>query len=130
MASANGKAIVDDRPSVDDHSHELGRVAVGVIMNPRRGSGIEDDLLIGDALVTRSEGDRVDRGWKGRGLHGIRRRIRADCSGSWLSEGYASTITARWSTRVAVGRAVPLATECTFRRDRWLRRQTSEPVPS
>lgn len=59
IASANGKAICNDHPPVDVSPENWRTLSLGVIMNPRRGSGIEDDFLIGDLLIQDQEGIRL-----------------------------------------------------------------------
>lgn len=63
IASANGKAIVNDHPSEDVTPSNWRNLSLGVIMNPRQGTGIEDDFLIGDLLVQDQRGiDLIESG--------------------------------------------------------------------
>lgn len=63
VASANGKDVVNDHPSVDVSPQNWRELSHGTVMNPRRGVGIEDDFLIGDILVKSQEGiELVDSG--------------------------------------------------------------------
>ena len=63
VASANGKDIVNDHPEEDVTPLNYGDVSLGVLMNPRRGKGIEDEFLVGDLLVKRQEGiDLIEDG--------------------------------------------------------------------
>ena len=50
IASANGKPLVDEHPEqiVTPDTHEG---APGTVMNPRRGKGAHDDLLVADIIV-------------------------------------------------------------------------------
>jgi hypothetical protein len=50
MASGNGKPVVDEHPDqvVTPETHEG---APGVSLDPRRGTGIEDDLLVMDLII-------------------------------------------------------------------------------
>lgn len=52
VASANGKAATVDHPPVDVTPDNWRELAVGFAVNPRRGEGILDDLLLGDIIVT------------------------------------------------------------------------------
>lgn len=56
IASANGKDLVNDHPSEDVSPENWRELSHGTLMNPRRGSGVEDDFLIGDILVKSKEG--------------------------------------------------------------------------
>jgi hypothetical protein len=51
VASFNGKPFVLDHPTVDVTPENWRDLAKGVILDPRQGSGAEDDLLIADVLV-------------------------------------------------------------------------------
>jgi hypothetical protein len=63
VASANGKDIVNDHPQDDVSPLNWRELSLGTLMNPRRGSGIEDDFLIGDLLVKSQEGiDLIESG--------------------------------------------------------------------
>jgi hypothetical protein len=65
IASLNGKSIVDDHPEEDVHPGNWGDHTVGVVLNPRRGEGPMDQMLLADFLVTKQAGiDAVRRGKK------------------------------------------------------------------
>jgi len=51
MASLNGKSVTDDHPPVDVSPENWTALEKGVVMNPRRGKGAEDDLLFVDLLI-------------------------------------------------------------------------------
>lgn len=51
MASLNGKSVTDDHPDVDVSPENWKELEKGVVMNPRRGKGAEDDLLFVDLLI-------------------------------------------------------------------------------
>lgn len=59
IASANGKDIVDDHPNQSEPEEDgwdvnpsnYGMVSKGVVLNPRRGTGADSDLLIGDVMI-------------------------------------------------------------------------------
>lgn len=51
MASLNGKPVVNDHPDDNVHPENWKDVAVGTAMNPRRGSGIQSDLLVMDIVI-------------------------------------------------------------------------------
>ena len=55
IASFNGKPFTLGHPDDGVDPENWNELAAGVIMNPRQGVGIEDDLLIGDILVTKQE---------------------------------------------------------------------------
>src|SRR5262249_15831093 len=52
LASAQGKPIVDQHPAEAVDPDNWNRLAVGVVLNPRRGTGIRDDMAIADFLIT------------------------------------------------------------------------------
>ena len=52
LASIKGKPVVDDHPPEDVTPLTWNQLAVGVAMDPRRGTGYQDDLLICDLLIT------------------------------------------------------------------------------
>lgn len=51
LASLNGKSLTIDHPPVDVAPGNWKELEMGVVMNPRRGKGAEDDLLFVDILV-------------------------------------------------------------------------------
>lgn len=55
IASFNGKSIVDDHPDSDVTPENWQALAVGVVLEPRRGEGAQDDMLIADLLFTVKE---------------------------------------------------------------------------
>ena len=52
IASCNGKPVVNGHPEQDVSPQNWRELAVGVMMNPRRGEAANDDLLIADLLIT------------------------------------------------------------------------------
>lgn len=52
IASFQGKPVVDDHPSDDVSPQSWRALAVGVVLNPRRGVGAMDDVLLADLLIT------------------------------------------------------------------------------
>lgn len=52
VLSANGKALVDEHPDEDVSPKNWRDLAHGVVINPKRGEGADDDLLVADILVT------------------------------------------------------------------------------
>lgn len=65
IASLNGKSIVDDHPDEDVHPGNWGDHTIGVVLNPRRGEGPMDQMLLADFLVTKQKGiDAIRRGKK------------------------------------------------------------------
>ena len=52
IASFHGKPVVDDHPEEDVTPANWAQLAKGTVMDPRRGEGIEDHLLIADLLIT------------------------------------------------------------------------------
>lgn len=56
IASANGKAIVDDHPPVDVCPDNWSELSLGHMQNIRRGEGIHDEFLLADVLVTTKRG--------------------------------------------------------------------------
>lgn len=55
LASFDGKPIVNNHPDDDVAPHNWRELAAGVVLRPRRGKGIQDDLLLADFLVTNPE---------------------------------------------------------------------------
>ena len=56
IASYNGKPVTNDHPDDGVTPENWKRLTVGVVQNVRRGTGIEDDLLFADLLITDAEG--------------------------------------------------------------------------
>lgn len=52
MASFNGKPVVNDHPPEDVRPDNWRKYAVGTVMNVRRGTGMQGDLLIADLIIT------------------------------------------------------------------------------
>lgn len=52
LASANGKPVVNEHPNGDVLPENWLELAKGVCLNPRRGLGAMDDLMVGDLLIT------------------------------------------------------------------------------
>jgi hypothetical protein len=52
IASLQGKPITLDHPSDDVNPDNYHDLAVGHVLNPRRGTGVFDHLLIGDLMIT------------------------------------------------------------------------------
>lgn len=62
IASFIGKPLVDDHPEDGDVTPEnWRRLAMGHIIDPRRGVGTNDDVLIGDLMVTDPEAIKLIR---------------------------------------------------------------------
>jgi hypothetical protein len=51
IASVNGKDLVDEHPDQDVQLNNWKSLTVGVVLNPRRGEGVDDDLIIADFMV-------------------------------------------------------------------------------
>lgn len=67
MASFLGKPVVNDHP--DENVGDVGpdtwkQLAIGVVLNPRRGTGMQSDLLIADLLITDATGIEAVRSGK------------------------------------------------------------------
>jgi len=52
IASLNGKPAVNDHPDQDVNPENWRELAIGVVMNVHRGTGVQADLLLGDLLIT------------------------------------------------------------------------------
>jgi hypothetical protein len=52
MASFEAKPVVVDHPTEDVGPENWARLSKGIVQNVRRGSNIEDDLLLADLLIT------------------------------------------------------------------------------
>ena len=59
FGSINGKPVVNDHPPEDVNPSTWKELAIGSAFNPRRGTGINDDLLICDLLITDADGIRA-----------------------------------------------------------------------
>jgi len=55
IASFHGKPVVNDHPMEDVTPETWALLAKGTVLDPRRGEGIEDHLLIADLLITDQE---------------------------------------------------------------------------
>ena len=55
LASMQGKPFVDDHPDDDVTPQSWAKLAKGIILNPRQGTGDAADLVIGDILITDPE---------------------------------------------------------------------------
>lgn len=64
IASAQGKPVTNDHPDDDVTPENWKHLSHGVMMNVRRGEGAMDDLMIGDLLITTTEGIEAVRGGK------------------------------------------------------------------
>lgn len=56
IASASGKPVVNDHPDEDVVPENWQQLACGIMLNPRRGDAVQDDLLLADLLITTPEG--------------------------------------------------------------------------
>lgn len=52
MASYAGKPVVNEHPSENVTPETWRKYAVGVVLNPHRGTALQEDLLIADLLIT------------------------------------------------------------------------------
>lgn len=55
MASFEGKPLTNDHPPEDVTPDNWRKYAVGHVQNVRRGDGVQDDLMLGDLLITDKE---------------------------------------------------------------------------
>ncbi len=55
IASFEGKAVTVEHPDEQVTPENWAKLAIGTVQNVRRGSGIEDDLLIADLVITDSK---------------------------------------------------------------------------
>lgn len=63
LASINGKPIVDDHPPEDVAPGNWKKHSGGVLLNPRRGEGVDDMFVLGDMLLTDADAiAAVDQG--------------------------------------------------------------------
>lgn len=61
--SYQGKPVVDDHPDVDVNPDNWKKLAIGVVLNPRRGTGDDSDVMLADLLITDAHAIRdVDSG--------------------------------------------------------------------
>lgn len=56
--SFHGKPVTLDHPDTDVNPKNWRNLAVGYVMNPRRGTGVLDHLLLGDLVIT--DEDAID----------------------------------------------------------------------
>jgi hypothetical protein len=61
LASFVGKPVVDEHPQDDINPENWKDLAIGTVLNPRRGTGFQSDLLIVDFLITTPEGIELVR---------------------------------------------------------------------
>lgn len=61
IMSLNGKAITLDHPSDNVTPDNWKNLAVGHVINPRRGTGLQDNLLLGDLFITDAEAIKAIR---------------------------------------------------------------------
>jgi len=52
LASYVGKPVVDDHPEEDVTPENWKQLSIGVVLNPRRGTGDDSDVMLADLLVT------------------------------------------------------------------------------
>jgi hypothetical protein len=64
IGSAQGKSVTNDHPDDDVTPLTWKEKTIGVVLNPRRGEGIEEDLLIADLLITDKAGIELVRAGK------------------------------------------------------------------
>lgn len=64
LASFNGKPIVNDHPEDDVSPENWKKLAGGIVLNPRPGTGEYDDCIVGDFLIT--DKDLIDAVEKGK----------------------------------------------------------------
>ena len=64
LASFVGKPVVDEHPQYDVNPDNWSELAIGTVQNPRRGTGMQSDLLIVDFLITTPEGIEAVRSGK------------------------------------------------------------------
>lgn len=51
LASFNGKDVVDEHPDEDVKPENWRLLTAGVVLNPRRGTGTQDDIMLADLMV-------------------------------------------------------------------------------
>ena len=51
LASINGKDVVNEHPDEDVNPDNWQWLTAGVVLNPRRGTGAQDDLILGDLMI-------------------------------------------------------------------------------
>jgi hypothetical protein len=56
IASYNGKTVTLDHPDEDVNPDNWRELAVGIVLNPRRGEGSDLDYLVADLLITEKRG--------------------------------------------------------------------------
>lgn len=56
IASCNGKSLVNEHPDDDVTPENWRELTYGIFMDARRGTGLDEDLLLADLLVTTEEG--------------------------------------------------------------------------
>ena len=64
IASAFGKAVVNDHPDEDVNPSNWKDLAVGTVQNPRRGIGIDDEFLLADLIITDADAIKAVRSGK------------------------------------------------------------------
>jgi hypothetical protein len=103
LASANGKPVVNEHPDEDVTPENWKELARGICLNPRRGEGAYDDLMIGDLLITLPEEIKAVQ----EGLREISLGYEADYTEDEPGTGHQSNIIINHIALVESGRCGP-----------------------
>ena len=103
LASANGKPVVNEHPDEDVTPVNWQELTKGICLNPRRGEGAYDDLMIGDLLITLPEEIKAIQ----EGLREISLGYEADYTEDEPGTGHQSNIIINHIALVESGRCGP-----------------------
>ena len=112
ISSVNGKSITVDHPNDLVRPHSFRDLVVGVALNARRGTGIQDDLLLADLLIADHEaieqvrntrGQEVSAGYSYNGVQIAKGRGKQ--TDIWINH-IALVDAARCGSRCSIGDAV------------------------
>jgi uncharacterized protein len=104
VASLNGKPITIDHPDGDVSPENWRDLAVGHVVNPRRGEGVLDNLLLGDLVITCPDAIKYVRDGD---LREVSVGYEADYDDQGFGKGRQRNILANHLALVANGRCGP-----------------------
>lgn len=103
IASYQGKPVVDDHPPEDVNPQNWKQFARGTVLNPRRGTGDDSDVLLADLLITDAETIRAVQS----GKREVSAGYEADYEQTGEGEGRQTNIIGNHVALVAKGRCGP-----------------------
>jgi hypothetical protein len=104
IASLQGKPVTLDHPDDDVSPENYSDLAVGHVLNPRRGTGVLDNLLLGDLIVTDPQAIKAIRSKQ---LREVSVGYRANYVETGVGRGRQQNIVCNHVALVADGRCGP-----------------------